>query len=342
MGRTLYKIPLNTLVKTIVGILLNKFDCFTTIEGGTGIGKSTLAYRIAKGVKFEFRRLYRLDEKTVLYYYNKVKKDKGVSMKEFVDYLMKLKEEKAYNFIPKRDLIYSQGSMMKFLSSWNRIGVPDEMINITFNRDFYSQEQKDIIKMINMYRDHCNLILACVPMFVTLDNQIKNLCKIRITVVRRGVGLIQTPNKTIYGKDRWDTAVNEKIEKEWLLKNAKKPAYSRLTTARGIVRFGALREKDELKYQAIKNEKRASILKDVKSDDEEDSVVNKTIKMLREGKIKNKEVLEGLAIAEGVKPETFISKIEREMKKEGTGDHKVNAYLWEKKIKKGVDASGVF
>jgi hypothetical protein len=39
--------------------------------------------------------------------------------------------------------------MLKKLSSWNVISIPDEMINVTFNRDFYSDKQKDIIKMIN-------------------------------------------------------------------------------------------------------------------------------------------------------------------------------------------------
>jgi len=30
------------------------------------------------------------------------------------------------------------------------------MINVTFNRDFYNEDQKNIIKMINMNRDHKN------------------------------------------------------------------------------------------------------------------------------------------------------------------------------------------
>jgi hypothetical protein len=54
----------------IVATLLNKYDFFLVIEGGTGIGKSTLAFHIASKVAQEFRRLYRLNEERIEYYYN--------------------------------------------------------------------------------------------------------------------------------------------------------------------------------------------------------------------------------------------------------------------------------
>ena len=200
------------------------------------------------------KRLKELDPKTVSKYYIKVGLKSGLSVEEFIEILQLLKQKKAYRFIPKRDLIYSQPAMMNFLTSWYRIAIPDEMINITFNRDFYSEDQKNIIKMINMYRDHSNLFIACVPNFQTLDNQIKNLCKIRISVVRRGVAIIQTPNKTIYGRDKWDQMSNEKIEREWLQRGVKNPSYSKLTTVRGIMHFYPLSRKDEAVYQQVKHQ----------------------------------------------------------------------------------------
>ena len=135
-----------------------------------------------------------------------------------------------------RSMIYTKKETLNFFHQWNKNGIADEMINVTFNRDFYDLDQKNVIKMINMNRDHCNLFIACVPQFQNLDTQIKNLCKIRITVVRRGLAIIQTPNRTIYVKDKWDQATNEKFEREWLQKGISKPTYSKLTTFREIGR----------------------------------------------------------------------------------------------------------
>lgn len=345
MPKRLLRIPLSTLVETIVCVLLNRFDCFIVIEGGTGMGKSTLAIHIARKVKTIFRKLRELDEETVIYYYKKVKEEKGISLEEFVEYLQNLDEKKAYNFKMGHDLIYSQDRMMRFLSSWYRIAIPDEMVNITFNRDFYSEDQKNIIKMINMYRDHFNLILACVPQFQTLDNQIKNLCKIRISIVRRGVAIMQTPVKSIYGRDKWDQATNEKLEREWLIKGIKNPSYARLTTVRGIFKFPSLSPKLERLYQKIKDKQRTIILKkrmglEGEGDEENESVMDKTVKMLLDGKIRNAQVISGLAIAEGKTPEQFIDAVKRRLKKDGK-DHRISQYYWEKKLKKG-DEDGAF
>jgi len=210
------------MVWMIQQILGNKFDCFIIIEGNRGLGKSTLAIHLA-------RKLSQAIKNTGL---------------------------KDYKFHWNKSLVYTQKETKKFLHSWKQIGIVDEAINVCFNRDFYQQDQKDIIKMINMNRDHCNLFIACVPQFQTLDAQVKNLCKIRITVVRRGVCIIQTPNQTIYIKDKWDQATNEKLERSWLQKGIKNPQYSRLTTFRGLMKFSKLSDKAEMMYQKVKNKKR--------------------------------------------------------------------------------------
>lgn len=324
--------------RMIVATLLNSFDCFTIIEGGTGIGKSTLAYRIVLNVRGEFRRLFDLDIETVRYYWENVMEWKSKPLEEFIAYILELKNESAYRFIPKRDLIYSQKEMMKYLSSWHRIGIPDEMVNVTFNRDFFSQDQKDIIKMINMYRDHKNLTIACVPFFATLDNQIKNLCKIRLTVLRRGFALLQTPNKTIYVKDRWDSATNEKIEREWLIKGKLlRPSYAKLTTARGFLKFSPLPKNIQDKYQKIKDDKRARIEKDEMGIDDFDaeekkSIVEIAVDKLIKGAVKNSSVLEGMAVAEGIDRTTLYNRIRKRLR-ELDKPTSIAQYYWDKKAK---------
>ncbi len=240
---------------------------------------------------------------------------------------------KKYRFNWNKSLIYTQKETKKFLHRWESTGIADEMINVTFNRDFFDTGQKEIIKMINMNRDHRNLFIACVPSFQTLDSQIKNLCKIRLTVVRRGVAIVQTPNRTIYVKDKWDQATNEKIEREWLQKGSKNPKYTKLTTFRGILRFPALTEKEETKYQQVKDKKRNLIAKEEMGVDEEEQQsdpLEEMIQMLQEGKVKNITFVDGFAQARGYKPASFQDQIRKRLKNRGM-DSKLKSYFWEKK-----------
>lgn len=190
----------------------NKFDAIIVIDGRRGLGKSTLAYKIAA---------------------------------------------KIGGFRPKKDICFTREDVCKQLATKkNGIIFADEMINVTYNRDFYSEEQKQLIKMLNMYRDSCNVLIACVPNFYDLDKQFRSLCKIRLNVVRRGFAVIHTQNKSSYSTDVWQMALNEKIEKRWQERRVKNPQYSRLTTYRGVIRYGDLKASSRAKYEAIKQEKR--------------------------------------------------------------------------------------
>jgi hypothetical protein len=333
MAKFLLKISRETLCKLIVLTLLNKFDFFLCIEGNTGTGKSTLAIHIARGVRAEFRRLFALNHDTVEYYYEKVIKKQIISMEEFCLYLLDLKKKKAYDYNPYKDLIYDQKNMIRGLSSWHRIFIPDEMINITFNRDFQGEEQKKIIKLINMYRDHCNLIISSVPQFQTLDVQIKNLTKMRISIARRGVGVIQTPNKIIYGKDKWDSANNEKIEREWLIHGGK-PKYTKLTTARGLIHFPPLSHKLEEEYHKIKNDKRSNIVeKDMGIVQEKERLdpIEQIYDLLINGKIKNSSELDGMAIAHGIDKESIRGRMRRLLEKNCKG--LLSEHYWDKRAR---------
>ena len=300
---------LQKMVLTLVGILLNNFDAFIVIEGNRGLGKSTLAIHLARGVAREFKKM----------------------------------GSDNYKFHWKNSFIYTKKETKQFLHKWQTSGIADEMINVSFNRDFYNDDQKDIIKMINMNRDHENLFIACVPQFQTLDSQIKNLCKIRITVVRRGLAIIQTPNKIIYMRDKWDQATNEKIERSWLQKGIKNPHYAKLTTFRGTLRFPKLHPTAEAKYQQTKNDKRNLVAKEEMGIDVVDNRLDpyqETIKMLKEGKIKNGTFLNGLAVAYGYKPESFAQSIRTRLKKEGI-DYRLGSYFWEKKAKIKSQRQGI-
>ena len=333
---------MNDLSRLIIATVLNKYDFFIVIEGGTGIGKSTLAFHIGKRIAKEFRKLYRLDEQTVLYYFERIGKKQGLTEEEFLAKILTLKENKEYKFLPRKALVYSQDEFQKALAQWHNISIPDEMINVTFNRDFYSEKQKDIIKMINMFRDHENVTIACVPIFANLDTQIKNLCKMKITVKKRGKAIIHTPNKVVYLKDKWDQATNEKIEREWIAKKIRNPNYSKLTTFRGVLKFPPLSKKEEGMYQQIKNEKRATVLKEemhIELEEEDDPFV-KIYKRLLDGGVKNGNVLDGYAMGMGMTPEQLRSKLVRELRNNGRA-YSLKQYFWDKKAKENVEFEGV-
>jgi len=302
MAKIVVRWSIEQAVNMIVRILQNKFDNFIVIEGNRGLGKSTLAIHIARRVARKFKDLGTDD----------------------------------YKWHWKNSLIYTKKETKQFWHKWRCIGIADEMINVTFNRDFYNEEQKDIIKMINMNRDHCNMFIACVPQFQTLDAQIKNLCKIRITVVRRGLAVIQTPNRTIYIKDKWDTQTNEKLERGWLQKGIKNPHYASLTTFRGLLKFPALHPSAEKKYQDIKDMKRNLVAKEEMGLDEETKEENdpakKFIKLLTEGRIRNGVYVDGWANANDIKVEALRSKVVKILKAKGI-DHKVANYYWDNKAK---------
>ena len=326
---------LRHLTKLIVATILNKYDFFLVIEGSTGIGKSTLAYHLAKRVSHEFSRLYNLEDEVVEYYYNRIGKKLKLSEIEFIEKIIELKEKRAYRFISRRDLIFRQDEIQTALSDWHRVIISDEMINVTFNRDFFSEKQKNIIKMINMFRDHQNVIIACVPSFANLDNQVKNLCKMKITIKKRGLGIIHTPNKVIYSKDKWDMATNEKIEKEWIIKKVKNPNYLKLTTVRGIIRFPPLSKSKERLYQQIKNEKRNIILKSEMALEkaQKEDPYEKIYKKLISGEVRNANILDGYAYAMGISPSSLKKKLRENLEKEGKNTS-LKEYFWEKKEEK--------
>lgn len=207
---------LKDIAEVCDGWIDNDFDGIVTIDGKRGLGKSTLAYKLGKRLK---------------------------SLKE------------AFN--PKRDLVYSKEDVLRHLQTRKKGFIfADEMINVGFNRDFYDQKQKEIIKALNMYRDSLNMFVACVPNLFDMDNKFLGLCKLRLNVVRRGVAIVHAPRKTTYNKDPWDVKNNMKIEDRWSKKGTK-PKYGQLTTAIGILTFGPLTKKQEEEYKKLKAEKRA-------------------------------------------------------------------------------------
>jgi hypothetical protein len=287
------------MINMVCDILLDKFDCFITIEGNRGLGKSTLAWHFAYGVRREMKR-------------------RGIE---------------GYKFVAQRDLLYKRDEVISFFKNKKKTGIGDEMINVSFNRDFYNEDQKDLIKIINMNRDHNNFFIACVPQFQTLDSQIKNLCKIRITVIRRGMAIIQTPTRSIYGRDKWDHQLNEKIERKWMEGRVKNPKYTKLTTFKGFLRFPPLTDKQEERYQIIKDDKRNNLFTTLSQQEmEETDPFELCYQRLVKGGIKDRGMIDGFAYASGITPITMMHRLVKRLKRDEL-DPLVKSYYYSNKNK---------
>ena len=100
-----------------------------------------------------------------------------------------------------------------------------------------------------------------------------------IHIVKRGIAIIMTPNKLLTSKDSWDTALNEKIERKQMEKaTGRAMAYNKLTNFRGVVKFPALKQELEIKYQKIKDNKRNIIAKEEMNINSEDKKKNDPLK----------------------------------------------------------------
>lgn len=157
-------------------------------------------------------------------------------------------------FQPRKSMVYSREDLIKAIATWHYSAIfPDELINAGHNRDFFASEQNLLIKLINMYRDSCNLIAGAVPYFVDLDPQLRKLIKMRIQVIERGFAVVHLQIEGSFSKDPWLLKECEKIERTW---KPGKPKYMQLPTAIGFLKFGDLSAKERDLYKQIKREKR--------------------------------------------------------------------------------------
>lgn len=165
-----------------------------------------------------------------------------------------------HKFNPRRDIVYSREDTIKhFSTKINGAIFADEMINVAFKRDFYNTEQKDLLKAIDMYRDSRNVFIGCIPYFSDLDKKMRDVTKIRLSVVRRGLAIVQMQIKSLYTNDGWDIKNNQKIESKWSIRGTKNPRYGQLTTARGLLYYGDLSPVQRELYDSIKREKRGHV-----------------------------------------------------------------------------------
>ena len=197
------------------------FDCIICFTGARGDGKSSSGYVLGK--------------KASLY-------------------------TRGNKFMPKKDLVYTREELLKALSDWDRIIDADEMINSAYKREFYNVDQIELVKILNMYRDHRHILIICIPNFWDLDKPLRDLVKIRIDVIRRGFGVVHVGKRNLYSNDPWDSKINQKIEAGFHNSGGTyKPKFHRLTTFMGYIKLPKMSERSYSFYQKLKNNARIKI-----------------------------------------------------------------------------------
>lgn len=172
------------------------------------------------------------------------------------------------SFNPKKHQVYSREQVVKLLRN-QRYGLcwDDEAVNSGYKRDFQNKAQKELIKLVTMYRDNFNIYASAIPNFYSLDKDLRDLVFLHIHVIERGLAVIHMPLQgRLYSQDKWDMKNNARIEMSWTnkIKNNPnfRPPFHNLSTFRGYLYFNQLTEKQEELYKEIKREKRHSLYGD--------------------------------------------------------------------------------
>ena len=241
------------------------------------------------------------------------------------------------DFKPERDIVFSRDDVINaFAKKRKGIIFADEVINVVYNRDFFAEDQKKLLKMINMYRDHCNILICCVPNFYDLDKQFRQLVKLRINVIKRKQAVLHSKNLSSFSTDKWDMKINESIEQTWLKSGISKPQYQRLTTFRGMIFYQKLSEAQEKLYKRIKDEKRVHLLENEKNN----KPIDKWDKIYDDYKkgITNDEKLKVWCDVSGEKFHNALSNLRKRAKDEETTLTKIKQDL---KLTKVLENSAV-
>lgn len=220
-------------------------------------------------------------------------------------------------FKPQRDICFSRDDVTHEISTQqNGFILADEMINVTYNREFFNQEQLKLIKILNMYRDSKNILVCCVPNFYDLDKQFRKLVKLRIHCIRRGLAVMHMPVQSAYMTDKWDSANNEKIEKGWIKRGVFRPRYDRLSTFRGFLVVYDLSPKRREIYERIKQEKRNVLYDNEPQQDSKTAFYDKLLSKIKEGKIP-KETLMQIADLNNIRYKTLCQALNDRLKDGG-------------------------
>ena len=219
--------------------------------------------------------------------------------------------------------IYSRKDFMRLLEG-SKFGCifDDEAIRTGYKRNFFDEDQKLLIQMLNMYRDNFNVYGMAIPNFYDLDKNLRDLVKIHIHMIERGFGVVHIANDgTLYSEDKWDIKQNKRIEDRWAKAKMKNPNYSpkynRLTTFRGYIKFTDLTPKQRELYEDIKVTKRKAVYEEeMKIEEDGGGFYERIIIRIKNGNI-NRKALQEICLSNHLKISAVSNLINTKFRDEG-------------------------
>lgn len=247
-------------------------------------------------------------------------------------------------FKPWRHQIYSRNDVMRLLEG-SKFGCifDDEAIRTSYKRNFFDQDQKLLIQMLNMYRDNFNVYGMAVPNFYSLDRDLRDLVKIHLHVIERGLAVVHVAKEgTLYSDEKWDMKYNQRIEERWAKARQKnpnyKPKYNRLTTFRGYLKFGDLTKRQRILYEDIKVTKRKAVYEeDMKKEEDRGGFYERIIDRLKKGEI-NMDTLQEICLANSLKYSAVSNLLNSKLR--DLGGSKTLSHFLKLGLKKSVDKKG--
>jgi len=226
-------------------------------------------------------------------------------------------------FRPRNNLVYKRKDVMKLLEQ-QKYGVimDDEAIRTGYKRNFFETDQKLLVQMLNMYRDNFNVYGMAIPNFYSLDKGLRDLIKMHIQIVERGVGVIHIAQSSLYSDDAWDVNYNKKIEEKWAkTKKANpnfKPPYQKLSTFYGYVKFRDLTKAQRRTYENLKYKKRKEMYdEEIQTEvQKEASAYERMLDVILKGGV-TKSMLIKLCVMNGLKYNIVVNRLNMMLKDRG-------------------------
>lgn len=128
--------------------------------------------------------------------------------------------------------------------------VADELISMFYKRNWYKDEQKDTVELLNKIRDRHLLLCGAVPNFFDLDKGFLNNVTFWVHIDRRGIAWVMQQERNMALADKWNERDLVK-----LVRKGRGTPYNSINFVAEIV-YPDWTATDKKKYYAIRNEKR--------------------------------------------------------------------------------------
>lgn len=214
-----------------------KKDNLVIVSGRRGVGKTTLAIKLAMGFSNQ----------------DKLQKDYADSGRDgkLVDY---------DPFDMERDLVFTKKEMGDLVMNKKRgIILNDESIVGVSRRNSMTRDNKNYMRTITINRKNLNTIFLLLPSVEDIDVSILQYATMWLHVDSRGLAVLMLPSKqSVFGRAAWDIVAMKKMNDTLLAKNTtvKQTPYWIYPNFYGYVPFGPLTSGVEKKYLEIADRKK--------------------------------------------------------------------------------------